>query len=195
MFVASLSVCLMLSLTPHVVSAEPSSDASDLLTTPRGLYLGVKPGEVQYAPGKQLTSDGGVQRVTWVGFQARRDRAQIFIQTDSRPIFEIAESNALKVVIDFPNARLHTPNEARTLDTSFFPTVVRSVKARQVSRNLVRLVVRLREPARYRKQTDAKFLHLIFDPPREPIDVIAEHERELDERMKNTAAVEYKRSK
>ena len=173
--------------------AQSQSEQNDLLSAPRGLYLGVKPGEQNYAPGKRLTQTGDVQRVVWIGFQARRDRAQVFVQTDSRPIFEIAESNPLRVVIDFPNARLHTTNEGRTLDAAFFPTVVRSLKARQISRNLVRLVIRLREPARFRKKTDTKFLHLLFDPPKEPIDVIAEYEREADLRMKNSEAVEYKR--
>jgi hypothetical protein len=173
--------------------AQPESQQEDLLSAPRSLYLGVKPGEQNYAPGKNLNPEGDVQRVVWIGFQVRRDRAQVFIQTDSRPIFEIAESNPLRVVIDFPNARLHTPNEGRTLDAAFFPTVVRSLKARQISRNLVRLVIRLREPARYRKKTDAKFLHLLFDPPKEPIDVIAEYEQEVDQRMKNSEAIEYKR--
>ena len=170
-----------------------SADQDDLLSTPRGLYLGVKPGEQNYAPGKKLSPRGSVQRIVWIGFQTRRDRAQVFIQTNSRPIFEIAESNPLRVVIDFPNARLHTPNEGRTLDAAFFPTVVRSLKARQITRKLVRLVIWLREPARYRKKTDSKFLHLLFDPPKEPIDVIAEYERETELRMKNIGAIEYKR--
>lgn len=172
--------------------AQDTSDEDDL-SAPRGLYLGVKPGETNYAPGKRLESQGDLQRVVWIGFQARRDRAQVFIQTDSRPIFEIAESDPLKVVIDFPNARLHTRNEGRTLDASFFPTVVRSLRARQVSRKLVRLVIRLREPARYRKTTDTRFLHLMFDPPKEPIDVIAEHERDLERRVQNTEVIEYGR--
>ena len=192
-WVCVLMLSLLSSSMINLCYAQSGQPQDDLLSAPRGLYLGVKPGEQNYAPGKKLSPEGDVQRIVWIGFQARRDRAQVFVQTDSRPIFEIAESNPLRVVIDFPNARLHTTNEGRTLDAAFFPTVVRSLKARQISRNLVRLVIKLREPARYRKKTDAKFLHLLFDSPKEPIDVIAEYEREMDQKMKNSEAIEYKR--
>ena len=167
-------------------------EEEDLLGKPRSLYLGVKPGETPYAPGKKLTAEEGIQRITWVGFQNRRDRAQVFIQTDTTPLFEVAESGSLKVVIDFPNARLHTRNEGRELDVSFFPTVVRSIRARQVSRKLVRLVIRLRQPARYTLKKDTRFLHLLFDAPKEPIDVIAEHEREVEAKTKSMKAIEYR---
>ena len=170
--------------------AEPSEEEL-MLSKPRGLYLGVKPGEQTYAPGKELTASEGLQRVVWVGFQTRRDRAQVFVQTDAPPLFEVVESDPRTVVIDFPNARLHTKNEGRTLDVGYFPTVVRSLKARQVSKNLVRLVIRLRMPSRYRKKTDSKFLHLLFDPPKEPIDVIAEQEREAEIKAKSGKTIEY----
>ena len=168
-----------------------NSEEDDLLSKPRGLYLGVRPGEQNFAPGKELEPTQGLQRIVWVGFQNRKDRARVFVQTDAPPLFEIAESDPKTVIVDFPNARLHTSNEARTLDVGYFPTVVRSIRARQVSKNLVRLVVRLRSPARYRKKTDAKFLHLIFDPPKEPIDVIAEQEKEAESRAKQGATLEY----
>lgn len=169
-----------------------NSEEEDLLKKPRGLYLGVRPGEQNFAPGKELeVSEDGVQRVVWVGFQSRRNRAQIFVQTDSPPLFEIAESNSKTVIVDFPNARLHTKNEGRELDVSYFPTVVRSIRTRQVSKNLVRMVIRLRTPSRYRKKTDSKFLHIIFDPPKEPIDVIAEKDKEIERRVKAGAVVEY----
>ena len=185
----SLSFIVMLSFISNTY-AEPSEEEL-LLSKPRGLYLGVKPGEQNYAPGKELNATEGLQRIVWVGFQTRRDRAQIFVQTDAPPLFEVVESDPRTVVIDFPNARLHTKNEGRTLDVGYFPTVVRSLRARQVSKNLVRLVIRLRTPSRYRKKTDSKFLHLLFDPPKEPIDVIAEQEREAEVKVKSGKAIEY----
>lgn len=171
-----------------------SQEEDDSLSKPRGLYLGVKPGETTFAPGKKLLPTEGMQRIIWVGFQNRRDRAQIFIQTDSAPIFEIADSGPLKVVVDFPNAQLHTKNDGRALDVSFFPTVVRSLQARQVSKSLVRLVIHLRQPARYVKKKDSRFLHLIFDPPKEPVDVVAEHEMEMEEQAKTREPIEYRQS-
>ena len=187
-YLAFFFVCCM----PFFLYAQSiTGEGEDILGKPRGLYLGVKPGEQNYAPGKDLMPADGLQRIVWVGFQARRDRAQVFVQTDGAPIFEIAESNSKTVIIDFPNARLHTRNEGRALDVGYFPTVVRSIRARQVSRNLVRLVIRLRMSSRYRKKTDSKFLHLLFDPPKEPIDVIAEQDREAEFKAKSGQAIEY----
>ena len=107
-----------------------STEEDDLLSKPRGLYLGVRPGEQNYAPGKELSPTQGLQRIVWVGFQNRRDRARVFVQTDAPPLFEVAESDPKTVIVDFPNARLHTPNEGRSLDVGYFPTVVRSIRAR-----------------------------------------------------------------
>jgi hypothetical protein len=185
-------VCIFVLILPLTGFAQRSQNEEEvLLSKPRGLYLGVRPGEQNYAPNKELKPTEGIQRIVWVGFQTRRNRAQVFVQTDAPPLFEIAESSPKTVIVDFPNARLHTRNESRELDVSYFPTVVRSIRARQVSRNLVRLVIRLRTPSRYRKKTDSKFLHLLFDPPKEPIDVIAEQEREAEQRSKSVDAIEY----
>ena len=186
----ALTLALALtSLTPPPLHAQPASErgadtgadtGEQLLEGPRPDYLGVRPGINNYAPGKRPAPKAGQQVITWVGFQAKGDRARVFIQTDSPPIYEVASSDPNRVVIDLPSATLHTPNEARDLDTGFFPTVVRSVKARQLGKGLVRVEVRLREPARYRMKKEAGFIHLYFDPPRAPIDVLAERERELE---------------
>ena len=188
--------CCVLFIAQLTSSISPQARAQtteeeEMLSKPRGLYLGVRPGEQNFAPGKELKPKEGLQRIIWVGFQNRRERARVFVQTDAPPLFEVAESGPKTVIIDFPNARLHTRNEGRTIDAGYFPTVVRSIKARQVSKNLVRLVIRLRTPSRYRKKTDSKFLHLIFDPPKEPIDVIAEQDREAEIRAKSGGTIEY----
>jgi hypothetical protein len=160
--------------------AQPRDEAA-LLEAPRPDYLGVRPGLTNFAPGKRPKSKPGQQVITWVGFQARGDRAKVFVQTNGTPIYEVANSDPNQVVLDFPSATLHTRNDARELDTAFFPTVVRRVRQRQVGRQLVRVVITLREPARYRIKKENNFLHLYFDPPKEPIDVIAERERELEQ--------------
>jgi hypothetical protein len=152
----------------------------DLLNGPRPEYLGVRPGVTNYAPGKRVKAKPGEQVITWVGFQAKGDRAKVFIQVNKAPIYEVASSRPDQVILDFPSARLHTRNDMSELDTGFFPTVVRSVRSYQVGQQLVRVTIRLREPARYRIKKDEQFLYLYFDPPREPIDVLAEREKELE---------------
>jgi hypothetical protein len=141
---------------------------------------------VKVEPGKQV--------ITWVGFQAKKDRGRVFIQMNTTPIYEVATSRPDQVIIDFPSATLHTKNDQSELDTGFFPTVVRSVRTRQVGKQLVRLFVKLREPARYRLKKDDNFLYLYFDPPKEPIDVLAEREREIEAMApKEGSAMELKR--
>ena len=51
-------------------------------------------------------------------------------------------------------------------------------------RSVVRLTIKLREPARYQLKRDKNLLYLIFDPPKAPIDVLAEMEREAEELAK-----------
>ena len=176
----SALLCASPLLSSALLYAQPSDEAA-LLEAPRPDYLGVRPGLTNFAPGKRPKPKPGQQVITWVGFQARGDRAKVFVQTNGTPIYEVANSDPSQVVLDFPSATLHTRNDARELDTAFFPTVVRRVRQRQVGRQLVRVMITLREPARYRIKKENNFLHLYFDPPKEPIDVIAERERELEQ--------------
>jgi hypothetical protein len=176
----SLSMILLALCAPQGASAQDSAIDPSLLEAPRPDYLGVRPGHNNYAPGKKPKAVSGRQVITWVGFQAKGDRARVFIQTDGNPIYEVASSAPDRVVLDFPSAKLHTRNDSRGLDTAFFPTVVRAIYPRQLGKQLVRVVIKLREPARYRLKKEGSFVHLYFDPPKEPIDVIAERERELE---------------
>ena len=163
------------------------------LTEERGPYLGVDPSLKNHAPGKTVKSIQGQQKITWIGFQAQGDRAHVFIQSDQPPIYEVTKSSDDRVLIDFPSATLHTRNDARSLDTGFFPTMVRYVKATQVSRTIVRIVVKLRRPSTgYRVKKDKEMLHFFFNPPKKPIDVLAERERELEEAAKKGQVSEYK---
>ena len=83
---SALLVCVSLMSVMEVAVAQ-NSEEDELLSKPRGLYLGVRPGEQNFAPGKQLEAIQGLQRIVWVGFQNRRDRARVFVQTDAPPLF------------------------------------------------------------------------------------------------------------
>ena len=93
MIVAALGVAQVgaLCIDASLGHAQEASDEDDL-SAPRGLYLGVKPGETNYAPGKRLEPKGDLQRVIWVGFQARRDRAgSSGRRSDKRAMKEVKE--------------------------------------------------------------------------------------------------------
>jgi hypothetical protein len=194
---SSLTLVMLIAIAMTSLITVDGADAQELnlLDKPRGLYLGVRPGEQTYAPGKKLKPTGGVVKITWVGFQARGSRGRVFIQSDSPPIYEFSQSRPKKVIIDFPNARLHTRNDARSLDTAYFPTVVRSVKAKQIFKSIVRVSITLREPARYTVKKDKQFLHLLFDPPKKPINVLAEIERESENAAKRQGGTVIYRSR
>ena len=191
----TLMTLVVIAMTSLITADRVEAQELNLLDKPRGLYLGVRPGEQTYAPGKKLKPTGGVVKITWVGFQARGNRGRVFIQSDSPPIYEFSQSRPKKVIIDFPNARLHTRNDARSLDTAYFPTVVRSVKAKQIFKSIVRVSITLREPARYTVKKDKQFLHLLFDPPKKPINVLAEIEKESENAAKRQGGTVIYRSR
>ena len=164
----------------------------NLLDEPRGLYLGVQPGQNKYAPGKTVRKSTQSHHITWVGFKAVKDRAKVFIQGNRSLLYEIASSDAKQIIIDFPNAKLQTRNDARNLDTRYFPTVVLSIKAQQVLSSLVRVTIQLRQKVKYQIKKDQKFLYLVFDPPRYPIDLAAEIAKYRRKAENNQEVIEYK---
>ena len=170
-----------------------AQDSSYSLTDNREPYSGVNPSLRNYAPGKTVKSKEGQQKITWIGFQAQGDRGHVFIQSDQPPLYEVSKSSDDRVLIDFPSATLHTRNDMRTLDTGFFPTMVRYVKATQVSRSIVRVTIKLRRSSTgYKVKKDKEMLHFFFNPPKNPIDVLAEREQELEEAAKRGQVTEYK---
>lgn len=120
-------------------------------------------------------------QITWVGFQAMKDIGKIFIQGNRSLLYEVASSNAKQVILDFPNTKLQTRNDARSLDTRYFPTAVLSIQAKQVLQSLVRVTIQLREKVKYQIKKDQKFLYLVFDPPRYPVDLQIEVNKQRHE--------------
>ena len=185
-----MSLALLLGVQPTW-----AQDDSYALDDNREPYSGVNPTLRNFAPGKTVKSIEGQQKITWIGFQAQGDRAHVFIQSDQPPLYEISKSSDDRVLIDFPSATLHTRNDMRTLDTGFFPTMVRYVKATQVSRTIVRVTIKLRRSSTgYKVKKDKEMLHFFFNSPKTPIDVLEERERELENAAKKGQVTEYKES-
>ena len=74
-----------------------------------------------------------------------------------------------EVVIELTNSRLHSRNESRPLDTTYFPTVVESVTAKQRRGNKTRVTIKLREVVGYDLRQEGNYLFLDFRPPTKPI--------------------------
>ena len=186
-----VSLCVLFTILLSVSFGNVvNAQSITLLEESRGLYLGVKPGQNKYAPGKKVKKSDQMYQITWIGFQAMKDRGKVFVQGNRSLLYEVASSNAKQVILDFPNTKLQTRNDSRSLDTRYFPTAVLSIQAKQVLQSLVRVTIQLREKVKYQIKKDQKFLYLVFDPPRYPVDLQVEvNKQRHDAESRETTAV------
>ena len=165
-----LAVLISLTFFASMTHAEPEKSSRGVTRT--GPYLGVQPGMNERAPGKtKLRSRGAIRLVSWVGFQMTTPGGRVFIQTTEPPAYDIVPSEADEVVLELTNSRLHSRNESRPLDTSAFPTVVQSVKAKQRKGNKTRVIIKLRQIVGYDLKQEGNYLFLDFRPPVRPLEV------------------------
>ena len=144
--------------------AQSPTEATDV--TRVGPYLGVQPGAQDQAPGKyQLRSKGALQTVTWVGFQMAGQGGRVFVQTTEPALYEIVPGDPNEVVLELRNARIHSKNDTRLLETGWFPTAVTSVKANQKKGSVVRVTIKLREIVGYDLRQEGNYVFLDFRPP------------------------------
>ena len=114
-------------------------------------YAGVLPGS---GMGNPLPKAGGKPpRLIWTGFTMAEGSSEVFLQTTGAVQYEIADPSRRHararggVSVFLRNCRIHLRNNARRLDTRFFPSPVRSVVARQRRRD-VELQIALGRPER-----------------------------------------------
>ena len=131
-----------------------------------GPYLGVQPGAQDQAPGKdQIRSRGALRYVTWVGFQMAGQGGRVFIQSTEPAVYDMVPGNPDEVIIELTDTRLHSKNDARLLDTAWFPTAVLSVKAIQRTKSTTRVTIKLREIVGYDLRQEGNYIFLDFRPP------------------------------
>ena len=152
-----------------LTSTAIAQDDSKAQTIRTGPYLGVQPGANDSAPGKtDARSRGAIRQVTWVGFQMKGPGGRVFIQSTESPQYDVVASDALEVVLELKKSRLHTRNEGRPLDTTFFPTAVQKVTAKQLRGNVVRVTIQLSESVGYDLRQEGQSLFLDFRPLTQP---------------------------
>ena len=145
---------------------QPSSEDQTLRTR---YYLGVQPGSNDVAPGKKdVRSRGAIKQVTWVGFKMSGLVGRVFIQSTESPEYDVIASDPLEVIIELRNSRLHTKNEGRPLDTTFFPTAVQSITAKQLRGNKTRVTIKLSQSVGYDLRQEGQYLYLDFRPLTQP---------------------------
>jgi hypothetical protein len=143
---------------------DKASPAADLRRN--GPYLGVAPGTRDTSPSTtRVRSQGAVRLLTWVGFQMVGTGGRVFIQATERPVYNLVPGAADEVVLEFPDTRLHSSNDARRLETGMFPTAVGWVEAQQSRGNVTRVTVKLRETVGYDLHQEGNYVLLDFRPP------------------------------
>ena len=134
--------------------------------TRMGPYLGVQPGAQDQAPGKaKVQSRGALRYVTWVGFQMAGQGGRVFIQSTEPAVYDMVPGTPDEVIIELTDTRLHSKNDARLLDTGWFPTAVLSVKAVQRTKSITRVTIKLREIVGYDLRQEGNYIFLDFRPP------------------------------
>ena len=133
-----------------------------------GPYLGVLPGVNERAPNKPRRSRRPM--ITWVGFQMRPDGGcRVFVQGTQAITYEFSQRGELNLQLRFPDVRFHSRIERLPLDTSYFPAVVQSVRARRQRRDAL-VNIQLREPARHRVRQQGTFTFIDFPAPLVPVE-------------------------
>jgi len=131
-----------------------------------GAYRGVVPGGGKVLP-PHAPRKKNPTRVTWTGFQMREDGgSRVFVQLTADAPYQVSEiGSSLHVIIK--GAKLHLRNNARPLDTHFFATPVRSIRATAKSGEVV-LVIQTKGHATHTEKTEAQggyqFLMIDFPP-------------------------------
>ena len=82
---------------------------------------------------------------------------RVFIQSTESPQYDVIASDALEVVLELKKSRLHT-KEGRPLDTTFFPTAVQKVTAKQLRGSVVRVTIQLSESVGYDLRQEGQYL-------------------------------------
>lgn len=135
-----------------------------------GPYLGVQPGMQDVPPhAARARSRGAIRKITWVGFQMAGQGGRVFIQATEPPEYSIVPGAPDEVVLELSKSRLHSRNDARKLETGWFPTAVASVDANQLRGNKVRVSIKLREVVGYDLRQEGNYLFLDFRPPTGPL--------------------------
>ncbi len=161
---------LALAMAAPAAAKKKKTAEPNLVERRDGPYLGIAPGARDAAPGKAaVRSRGAIRYVTWIGFQMVGAGGRVFIQSTEPPVYTLVPGANDEVIVELVDTRLHTRNDARKLETGWFPTAVLSIDADQHRRNVTRVKIKLREVVGYDLRQEGNYLFLDFRPPTQPI--------------------------
>ena len=104
------------------------------------------------------------QHIREVGFQVLADVSRVFVRLSETPRFRIVEARDKLILVEMPNATVMRKNDARFLDTSFFPGAVAMVTPKRQGKSTV-LEIALKEKVAYQQRVEGDLLSIDFERP------------------------------
>ena len=104
------------------------------------------------------------QHIREVGFQVLANVSRVFVRLSETPRFRIVEARDKLILVEMPNATVMRKNDARFLDTSFFPGAVAMVTPKRQGKSTV-LEIALKEKVAYQQRVEGDLLSIDFERP------------------------------
>jgi colicin import membrane protein len=99
-----------------------------------------------------------------LGFKQIAKGSRVFVRTSSAPRFTIGDAGERVILVELQNTRISRTNDARLLDTTFFPSAVAKVTPRRRGTSTV-LEIALRERVSYQQRVEGDVLAIDFEQP------------------------------
>jgi len=98
-----------------------------------------------------------------LGFRPLPGASRVFLRVSDGPRFAIAEVGDRLVRIELPHTEVQRKNDARALDTSFFPGPVAAISPRRQGTSTV-VEIALKQRSTYSQHIDGETLTIDFEP-------------------------------
>lgn len=99
-----------------------------------------------------------------VGYRQLASASRVFVRLSDAPRFHIVEASEKLIRVELPNTRVVRRNDARFLDTSFFPGAVAMITPRPHGSTTV-LEIALKQKVPYQQKVEGDVLALDFEQP------------------------------
>jgi hypothetical protein len=150
------------SVEPPAVAAEPEHAAAEAASAHD---LGAEPAPLPH-PRKRHAASARERplRLQELGFRQLDASSRVYVRVSAAPRFRIVEAGEKRIRVELPDTRVARPNDARFLDTSFFPSAVAMVVPRREGSSTV-LEITLREKVQYQQRVEGDTLSIDFERP------------------------------
>ena len=142
-------------------SANPNGGSGEI-------YKGVVPGERDEVDHLKEERESGSSppapnKLTWLGFQPKKDKTRIFIQAARTPSYTVSRDDEGKtVVVTLDNTEVSARNFQRYIDASYFDRAVKRIETEPTSGNAVDIRIELDESMSPSVESEKDYLYVDF---------------------------------